>query len=98
MTGWNVRRLPVIDEELAEWILVAASELSALRKTVEGVTAVSANCEDLTEHRTPVATEPAGNGGPGLVLAERLAEDVGRHPTGTGKRVWVTFRLTTLGE
>jgi anti-sigma regulatory factor (Ser/Thr protein kinase) len=36
---------------------------------------------------------PAGGGGLGLVLAQRLALDVGWYPTGTGKRVWATFAL-----
>jgi serine/threonine-protein kinase RsbW len=36
---------------------------------------------------------PAGDGGLGLVLAERLALKVGWYPTRTGKRVWATFDL-----
>jgi anti-sigma regulatory factor (Ser/Thr protein kinase) len=34
---------------------------------------------------------PAGDGGLGLVLAQRLALDVGWYPTSAGKRVWATF-------
>jgi anti-sigma regulatory factor (Ser/Thr protein kinase) len=36
---------------------------------------------------------PAGDGGLGLVLAQRLAREVGWYPTDTGKRVWATFAL-----
>jgi serine/threonine-protein kinase RsbW len=36
----------------------------------------------------------AGEGGLGLVLAQRLAQDVGWYPTDTGKSVWATFALT----
>lgn len=34
-----------------------------------------------------------GEGGLGLVLTERLAEDVGWFPTGSGKLVWASFVL-----
>jgi serine/threonine-protein kinase RsbW len=37
---------------------------------------------------------PPGEGGLGLVLAQRLAQDVGWYPTGSGKHVWATFALT----
>ncbi|MBG0566134.1 ATP-binding protein [Actinoplanes aureus] len=37
---------------------------------------------------------PAGEGGLGLVMVGRLAEDVGWYPTDEGKRVWATFSLT----
>jgi anti-sigma regulatory factor (Ser/Thr protein kinase) len=36
---------------------------------------------------------PSGEGGLGLVLAHRLAEEVGWYPTDTGKRVWARFSL-----
>lgn len=35
----------------------------------------------------------SGDGGLGLILAERLAEDVGWYPTGAGKSIWAIFDL-----
>jgi serine/threonine-protein kinase RsbW len=139
MTGWDMRRPPRIDEELARWTLAGALELQVLRAALQQAVndqPAAADPMDLAERLTIVATELAGNalrhghpptvvvlqraneelvvavldndpgsapavdgdravgeGGLGLVLAQRLALDVGWYPTDTGKGVWATFAL-----
>jgi anti-sigma regulatory factor (Ser/Thr protein kinase) len=140
MTGWDMRRPPALDEELARWTLTGAPELRGLRAALQDVVlnraTTAADRHDLAERLAIVATELAGNalrhgrpptvvilersnsrlvldvldsdpgsgptvvagraagdGGLGLVMAERLAEDVGWYPTDAGKRVWASFAL-----
>jgi serine/threonine-protein kinase RsbW len=91
--------------DLVERITIVATELAgnALRHTDTPavVTLLRANGNLIVEvgdgdrvagpavdtHRVP------GDGGLGLVLAERLAEDVGWYHTDTGKQVWATFAV-----
>jgi hypothetical protein len=42
-----------------------------------------------------VQQRPPGDGGLGLQLTERLAEEVGWYPTDTDKHVWAKFSLPT---
>ena len=92
-------------EDLAERLTIVATELAgnALRhghpptvvtlQRADGHLIVAVLDNDpgtapvVDDHRAP------GEGGLGLMLAERLAQDVGWYPTDTGKRVWAQFAL-----
>jgi anti-sigma regulatory factor (Ser/Thr protein kinase) len=138
MTGWEIRRPPSVDEELARWTVTGAPQLGSLRTEMRDAVfgQPAADPHDLAERLTIVATELAGNalrhgipptvvtlqrsdgnllidvqdndqasqpavdgqrppgeGGLGLILAQRLAQDTGWYPTDSGKRVWATFSL-----
>jgi serine/threonine-protein kinase RsbW len=91
--------------DLAERLTIVATELAgnALRHagTPAVVTLLRADGHliidviDDDRGSRPVAgrRRPPGDGGLGLTLTERLAEDVGWYPTKTGKHVWAIFRL-----
>lgn len=91
--------------ELAERLTIVATELAgnALRHgRAPAVVAVLRGEHSLlidvalnVPGSRPVIDEQraSGDGGLGLVLAQRLAEDVGWFPTSTGKRVWAPFPL-----
>jgi serine/threonine-protein kinase RsbW len=88
--------------DLAERVLVVATELAgnalrhggppvfvALRAdghvVVDVADSAAGTLPSVDRHR------PAGDGGLGLQLAEKLAEEVGWYPTPTGKHVWAAF-------
>lgn len=57
---------------------------------------------DVADHDTSTSPQvagdrPIGNGGFGLVIARRLAQDVGWYASDTTKHVWATFPMTTDG-
>jgi len=65
MTAWDVRRPPVIDEEIARWTLNRPPELRTLRAAVRQAVLrrvmVTVDVADLVERLMIVATELAGN-------------------------------------
>ena len=65
MTVWDVRRPPVIDEEIARWTLNRPPELQTLRAAVRQAVLrrvmVTVDVADLVERLMIVATELAGN-------------------------------------
>jgi serine/threonine-protein kinase RsbW len=64
MTGWDMRRPPSPDEELARWTLAGALELRVLRAALQQAVMAqpaAVDREDLGERLTIVATELAGN-------------------------------------
>jgi serine/threonine-protein kinase RsbW len=65
MTGWDLRRPPVIDEEIARWTLHRPPELQTLRAAVRQAVLrrvmVTVDVADLVERLMIVATELAGN-------------------------------------
>jgi hypothetical protein len=56
-------------------------------------TALLLDVADHSPDRRPVVAgeRASGAGGFGLVIAERLAQDVGWYATGTAKHVWAVF-------
>jgi anti-sigma regulatory factor (Ser/Thr protein kinase) len=100
----------VIGQDLAERVTLAATELAsnALRHgrppavvtlqrsdghlVVDVLDNDPGSAPDVDERR------PAGAGGLGLVLIERLAQQVGWYGTAAGKGVWATFALDDPGE
>ncbi|MFC7534021.1 ATP-binding protein [Actinoplanes sp. GCM10030250] len=48
---------------------------------------------DTGRESTPAVDDRRPVGGLGLVLAQRLAKEVGWYPTEGGKRVWATFEM-----
>jgi len=99
------RPAPDIDVgDLAERLVLVATELAgnALRHgrppTIVALLRADGHLivdvVDGDPHSAPVAERrPWGAGGLGLQLTERLAEEVGWYPTGTGKHVWAKFSL-----
>jgi signal transduction histidine kinase len=91
--------------EVVERLMIVATELAgnALRHgrppTVVALRRAGGHLLiDVVDHdpeSRPVvdAGRPAGTGGLGLPLAERLAQEVGWYPAGTAKHVWATFTL-----
>lgn len=91
--------------DLAERINLVATELAgnALRHGTPPTIVVLQRADgnlvvdvlDNDADATPAVAErrPAGGGGLGLVLTERLAERVGWYRTGSGKGVWAAFAL-----
>jgi serine/threonine-protein kinase RsbW len=65
MTGWEVRRPPGIDEEIARWTLNQPPDLQTLRAAVRQAVLrrvmVTVDVADLVERLMIVATELAGN-------------------------------------
>lgn len=90
-------------EDLAERLTLVTTELAgnALRhgrpptvvllQRADGHFIVQVLDSDGGSHPAVDDERPAGDGGLGLVLAERLSQDVGWYATGAGKRVWATF-------
>lgn len=91
--------------DVAESLLIVATELAgnALRHGRPPAVVALRRADhhlllDVTDHdpgSRPVvdASRSPGAGGLGLPLAERLADEVGWYPTGTGKHVWATFPI-----
>jgi serine/threonine-protein kinase RsbW len=91
--------------DLAERLAIVATELAgnALRhghppavvilQRSDGKLVVDVLDNDAKSTPAPDEDRAAGAGGLGLVLAQRLAHDVGWYPTSAGKGVWATFAL-----
>ena len=92
-------------EDLAERLVIVATELAgnALRHGRPPTVVILQRSDghlvvdvaDAAPDAVPAVADQrtAGYGGLGLVLAQRLALEVGWYPTGVGKRVWATFAL-----
>ncbi|GAA4606278.1 anti-sigma regulatory factor (Ser/Thr protein kinase) [Actinoplanes octamycinicus] len=90
-------------EDLAERLVMVGTELAgnALRhagspalvvlQRSAGTLVIVISDSDAATGPAVDRKRPAGQGGLGLVLAQRLATSVGWHPTSGGKLVWAAF-------
>jgi serine/threonine-protein kinase RsbW len=93
--------------DLTERLMIAGTELAAnaLRHgqpptvvallRADGHLIIDVIDNDPTSRPTIEPDRPAGTGGLGLPVTQRLAQDVGWYPTGTDKHVWAQFAITT---
>jgi len=93
--------------ELTERLMVAATELAgnALQHgqpptvvallRADGHLIIDVIDADPTTRPVVDPDRPAGDGGLGLTLTQRLADEVGWYPTDTGKHIWAQFTLDT---
>ncbi|GIM94020.1 ATP-binding protein [Paractinoplanes toevensis] len=91
--------------DLAERLMIVATELAgnALRHAgtptvvallrTDGHLIIDVVDSDRGGRPVPDLRRTPGDGGLGLALAERLAEEVGWYPTETGKHVWALFTV-----